>query len=200
MVKILLIILLIGFITIGIFVFVSGCVPVLKKYEHLKNPQISTAPRQKMIAVQIKGDPNATAGKAAGLLYKNYYKVAKSFGPPPALRARWPKVIDTPKEEFIGIYGLPVPESAGPLTSQEKETDLEVKIDYWEYGKVAEILHVGPYSEEIPTIERLKKFIDDSGYKIVGAHEEEYLKGPGMLGKGDPDKYWTIIRYQVEEK
>jgi len=195
--KILLIGLLGAFILVGIFVFVSGCFgPDLKKYEHLKDPQISTTSRQKMISIQIKGDPNITAGKVAGLLYKTYYKLVRSFGPPAALRARWPKGIDTPKEEFIGIYGLSIPESVESLPDSENE----LKIEYWEYGKVAEILHIGSYGEETPTIERLKKFIDDSGHKIVGAHEEEYLKGPGMSGKGDPAKYWTIIRYPVEKK
>jgi hypothetical protein len=33
---------------------------------------------------------------------------------------------------------------------------------------------------------------------IAGAHEEEYIKGPTMTGKGDPEKYVTIIRYQVD--
>jgi hypothetical protein len=199
--KVLLMGLLGVFVLAGMLVFVLGCFgPDLKKYEHLKDPQISTAPRQRMITVHIKGDPNVTAGSAAGVLYKNYYKVTKTFGPPPALRARWPKNFDTPKEEFIGIYGLPIPENVESLPEQDKGTNLNLKIEYWEYGQVAEILHVGPYSEETPTIERLKKFIDDSGYKIVGAHEEEYLKGPGMSGKGNPAEYWTIIRYQIEEK
>ena len=55
-------------------------------------------------------------------------------------------------------------------------------------------------SKETPTIEKLKKFIDNNGYKIIGAHEEEYLRGPGMFFKGNPNKYWTIIRYRVEKK
>jgi hypothetical protein len=62
---------------------------------------------------------------------------------------------------------------------------------------VAEILHVGRYDDEGPTIRRLLEFIKASGYSVAGEHEEEYLKGPGMFGPGNPEKYLTIIRYPV---
>ncbi|MDP2984459.1 MAG: GyrI-like domain-containing protein [Candidatus Latescibacter sp.] len=64
---------------------------------------------------------------------------------------------------------------------------------------MAEILHIGPYDREEPAITRLTAFIKDKGYSIVGDHEEEYLKGPGMFSKGNPEKYYTIIRYRVEK-
>lgn len=63
---------------------------------------------------------------------------------------------------------------------------------------MAEILHIGPYSAEVPTTERLQSYIKEKGYRVIGVHEEEYLKGPGMFGKGNPEKYYTIIRYRVE--
>ncbi len=69
----------------------------------------------------------------------------------------------------------------------------------WRYGTVAEILHVGSYATETPTIERLHQFIADQGYEIAGPHEEEYLKGPGMWGVKEKD-YLTIIRYQVRQR
>jgi hypothetical protein len=65
---------------------------------------------------------------------------------------------------------------------------------------VAEIFHIGPYSEEPHTIAKLYQFIKDNGYKLVGAHEEEYLKGPGMFSKGNSAKYQTIIRYRIKKK
>ena len=34
---------------------------------------------------------------------------------------------------------------------------------------------------------------------LQGEHEEEYIKGPGMLSKGNPQKYLTIIRYRVKQ-
>jgi len=116
-----------------------------------------------------------------------------------APRARWPISLDTPKSEWVGIFGLSIPETINELP-EIGENLPEVKIDYWEYGEVVEILHIGSYSEEEPTIEKLYKFIADSGYEISGVHEEKYLKGPGMFGKGNPKKYKTIIRYPVEKK
>ena len=71
-------------------------------------------------------------------------------------------------------------------------------ITTWAYGDVAEILHVGPYNAEQPDIERLLNFIKSRGYRVVGDHEEEYVRGPGMLFASDPDKYLTIIRLRVE--
>ncbi|MCK9244452.1 MAG: GyrI-like domain-containing protein, partial [Candidatus Marinimicrobia bacterium] len=60
--------------------------------------------------------------------------------------------------------------------------------------------HVGPYTTEPPTIQKLMDYITSQGYTIIGPHEEEYLKGPTMFGKGNPEKYKTIIRYQVAKK
>ena len=63
---------------------------------------------------------------------------------------------------------------------------------------MAEILHVGPYNVEQPDIERLLNFIKLQGYRVFGDHEEEYVKGPGMMFAGDPNNYLTIIRLRVE--
>ncbi|NUM78375.1 hypothetical protein HUU40_28775, partial [candidate division KSB1 bacterium] len=48
--------------------------PDLSKYEHLKNPQIVTAPDQKMIVVEAKGDPNVAGSKAFATLFQVYFK------------------------------------------------------------------------------------------------------------------------------
>ena len=63
---------------------------------------------------------------------------------------------------------------------------MPVAITTWAYGDVAEILHIGSYSTEQPDIERLRAFIDSRGYRVIGDHEEEYVKGPGMIFAGDP--------------
>jgi hypothetical protein len=186
-------------VVIIIFLFFTSRGRNLGKYGYLKEPGIHTMPRQKMIVVEIQGDPNVVGKKAFSALYRTIYKLEREVKglKVAAPRARWPKPFDTPKNEWIGRYGLPIPETVETLPAQKKA---EVKIEYWEYGEVAEILHIGPYSEEAPTIERLYQFIKDKGYKIVGVHEEEYLKGPGMFFKGNPRKYQTIIRYRVEKE
>jgi hypothetical protein len=64
----------------------------------------------------------------------------------------------------------------------------------WEYGTVAQILHLGPYDQETKTIERLHQFIMANGYEIAGPHEEEYQSKP------DAKVIKTLIRYQVKKK
>jgi hypothetical protein len=76
----------------------------------------------------------------------------------------------------------------------QKEPSAEVKIETWEYGPVAQILHLGPYDQETKTIERLHQFIAESGYEIAGPHEEEYQSKP------DAKVIKTLIRYQVKKK
>ncbi len=48
-------------------------------------------------------------------------------------------------------------------------------------------------------VKQLLDFVDEEGYNIIGAHEEEYLKGPTMFSKGNPEEYVTIIRYRAEK-
>ena len=43
-------------------------------------------------------------------------------------------------------------------------------------------------------------FAAADSYQITGIHEEEYIRGPGMLLKGDPESYITMIRYGVTKK
>jgi hypothetical protein len=165
----------------------------------LVEPRITDMPDQKMIVVEVQGNPNEVGGKAFGLLFKAYYKVkeAPKGRRQPAPRARWPKDLDTPMSGWLGRYALPVPETVSALPEMKVDSGLKIGLVTWQYGKVAEILHVGPYGEETVTIEKLLKFIADSGHKTAGEHEEEYLKGPGMIFRGDPEKYLTIIRYPV---
>lgn len=165
----------------------------LKSYESLKEPQIrQDVPPQKMLVVEVKGDPNTKAQAAFGLLFKIFFTIQGVRMAPP--RARWLTPLSAPKDDWVGLFGLPIPAQIAELPPGSGEARIEV----WPYGDVAEILHIGPYSEETPTIERLQRFIGDQGYEIAGPHEEEYVKGPGMAAS--PADYWTIIRYQVKKK
>jgi hypothetical protein len=176
--------------------------PSPAQFEYLKDPQVRILPDLKVLQVEAKGDPGVVGGQAFALLFKTYFQLkGVPKGPKqPAPRARWPLGLDTPKGEWIGRYAMPVPQSINVLPSQGEGTPgLRVELTTWEYGDVAEVLHVGPYDKEESTIARLKQFIKDCRYEIIGDHEEEYLRGPGMFGKGNPQKYLTIIRYRVKK-
>jgi hypothetical protein len=163
------------------------------QYEQLKDPQIRKMPdKVKMLVVEKKGDPTAVAGVAFSTLFSTFFSLPGVKMAPP--RARWLNTLTDPRNEWVGLYALPLPESVTSLQSQVEG----VEIEHWDYGEVAEILHVGAYSDEIPTIETLFNFIADKGYEIAGPHEEEYLRGPES--GTDTSKYMTIIRYQVRKK
>jgi hypothetical protein len=66
----------------------------------------------------------------------------------------------------------------------------KLRLDEFTEGRCAQVLHVGPFSEEGPTIERLHAFIDArSG--LAGKHHEIYLSD---IRRADPKNWKTIIR------
>lgn len=62
-------------------------------------------------------------------------------------------------------------------------------------GISAQILHVGPYADEAPTIAGLHEFIKEQGYALRGMHHEIYLSDPRRAA---PEKLKTIIRQPIK--
>ena len=163
------------------------------------DPVILEMPPQKMAVVQEKGSPDKVFAKIFPALFGSVYTLKfdlkkrglESFkvGCP---RARYPNAHLSPKGEWRIMAGIPVPENTTSLP--QKEPNTQVKLDTWEYGTVAQILHLGPYDQETETIQRLQQFITNSGYEIAGPHEEEYQSRP------DAKVIKTLIRYQVKKK
>ena len=78
---------------------------------------------------------------------------------------------------------------------KKKLTSLdEVRFASLTEGTCAQIMHIGPFTAEGPTIERLHKFIADSGHERIGHHHEIYLSD---IRKAAPDKWKTIIRQPI---
>lgn len=188
-------------IGIGFYLFsMSSYGPKFDDVKQLVEPRVVTKPSIKALVVEATGDPSRTVGPAFGLLFSTYFKIkdrpkGRSMEAP---RARWPKPLDTPRDQWVGMYAMPVPATVQSLPEVKAKAGLRVELRDWQYGEVAEILHVGPYSSEDSTVKKLKKFITGNNYEICGDHEEEYLKGPGLLPT-DPKKYLTVIRYQVRK-
>jgi len=167
--------------------------------EALIVPRITSRTTDKMLVVEAKGDPTTVGGRAFGLLFQLYYQIPETpKGPQQAApRARWPIDFERPRSEWIGLYALPVPEHVSVVPEHTAPTGFQARISEWEYGEVAEVLHVGPYDREEPTVQRLMEYAEAEGYVVAGEHEEEYIRGPTMSGPGDPDQYLTILRYRV---
>jgi hypothetical protein len=162
-------------------------------------PRILEMPPQKMAVVRGRGAPDKVFPELMPALYGSVYTLKftlKKQGLPTfkvsGLRTRYPDAHLVPKEEWAHIIGLPVPPDTTSLT--QKVAGVEVNLETWPYGTVAQILHLGPYDQEEPTIRRLHQFILDSGYEIAGDHEEEYLTTPAAK------VIKTIIRYVVKKK
>ena len=66
----------------------------------------------------------------------------------------------------------------------------KLRFEAFAEGQCAQILHIGPFSEEGPTIEKLHRFIDARGQRS-GKHHEIYLSD---IRRAEPSKWKTIIR------
>jgi hypothetical protein len=64
-------------------------------------------------------------------------------------------------------------------------------------GLSAQILHIGPYSTEKATVEKIHKFMEENGYIFNGKHHEIYLSDPR---KSAPEKMKTIVRQAIKKK
>jgi hypothetical protein len=77
----------------------------------------------------------------------------------------------------------------------EPEIAASLRVESFEEGKVAQVLHVGPYAEERASIERLQAGIIEAGLMPRGRHHELYLGDPRRAA---PDRLRTILRHPVE--
>jgi effector-binding domain-containing protein len=187
-------------IIIGVIVLRHFQSPDVSRFLSLRDPAVRFMQPQRVLVVEAIGDPEKVGKKAFGLLLHTYFGIKgipKGRGMP-APRARWTLPASVPHSQWIGRYAMPIPDSITGVKLPEPPKGMTIQVTTWEYGEVAEILHIGPYDKEEPAINRLHDFIKNNGFLIVGDHEEEYVKGPGMFFKGNPKKYYTIIRYRVK--
>jgi len=70
----------------------------------------------------------------------------------------------------------------------------KLRLESFSEGKCAQIMHIGPFTEEGPTVERVHQFIDARGQR-VGKHHEIYLSD---IRKAAPAKWKTIIRQPMK--
>jgi len=66
-----------------------------------------------------------------------------------------------------------------------------VRFETFKEGKAAQVMNIGPFSEEGPTIEKVHLFIKENGSRRVGKHHEIYLSD---IRRAAPENWKTIIR------
>jgi hypothetical protein len=69
-----------------------------------------------------------------------------------------------------------------------------LRIERFEEGRCAQILHVGPFADEGPVIQRLHAHIQAHA-KLRGRHHEIYLSD---IRRTDPSRWKTVIRQPME--
>ncbi len=69
-----------------------------------------------------------------------------------------------------------------------------LRLEAFAEGHCAQIMHVGPFSEEGPTIERLHAYIDARAGRR-GKHHEIYLSD---IRRANPENWRTILRQPMQ--
>ncbi len=188
-------------------------------YSSPKKPNIIDVPPGKFLTITGRGEPGGKAYQAAlNALYSVAYTVkfdSKAAGKDftvMALESLWwfddpsASFDEVPREEWNwksimrqpGFITSKMVEEAKTKAKEKKGLEEIDRILFEEFdeGLSAQIMHIGPYSEEEETVAKLHRFIEENGYKMRGHHHEIYMSDPRRAA---PEKWKTIIRQPVEK-
>jgi hypothetical protein len=180
-------------------------------------PALVEIPARPFLMIDGAGDPNGDEyAEAIAALYPIAYglrfllkdQTGDAYTVMPLEGLWWADDMETFSEERKGDWKwtamIAVPEVATPelvatvideTTEKKGQSSLDrVRFDVFEEGLSAQVMHIGPYSAEAPTIEMLHQFIADQGKALRGLHHEIYLGDPR---RSAPEKLKTIIRQPV---
>ncbi len=106
---------------------------------------------------------------------------------------RWRLLMRVPefvseKEVGAAIKSVVAKGKGGPLVS-------EVKLETIKEGRCVQVLHVGPYSAEKGTIEKMNDVAEHNGVHFRGPHHEIYLSDPRRVPEA---RLRTILRHPVQ--
>lgn len=192
-----------------------------KRLKHLYGPsakkvEIVDVPQMNFLMVDGEGDPNTAKSfsDAIEALYPLSYtlkfmvkkgETGVDYGVLP-LEALWwaddPSAFTTGDKDAWKwtlmimqpeiVTGEMVEKAMEEVGRKKKPVSLPlVRFEAFKEGKAAQILHIGPFSEEGPTIEKVHLCIEDNGNHLVGKHHEIYLSD---LRRTAPEKWKTIVR------
>jgi hypothetical protein len=105
---------------------------------------------------------------------------------------KWTMMIRQPEEVTAEMVEVARQEA---LRKKGLEALNSVRQERFHEGLAAQIMYIGPYSAEQPTIERLHAFVAECGKQLRDKHHEIYLSDPN---KAAPEKLKTILRHPVE--
>lgn len=194
-----------------------------RRYEAAREPELVRVPDLTFLMIDGHGDPNTSAsyGEAIQALFSLSYTlkfaIKKDLGVNDkvgALEGLWwaddMTQFGTGRKDgwhWTAMIGQPDQVTAERFERARDEVRARkglavldrVRLERFAEGLAAQILYVGPYSNEGPTIETLHRFIRDRGYSFDGhrqKHHEIYLGDPR---RSAPEKLRTIIRQAIAE-
>jgi hypothetical protein len=185
-----------------------------------KNSEIVDVPKMNFLMIDGKDDPNTSQEykNAIEALFSISYtlkfmikkgKTAIDYGVLPLEGLWWTadmsKFSVERKDEWFWTAMIMQPELIGEerviealeIVKRKKTLPAidKLRFESFDEGKCAQIMHLGPFSEEGPTIEKLHNFIQEHNYTLRDKHHEIYLSD---IRKGDPNKWKTIIRQPIK--
>ena len=188
-------------------------------YSAKRVPAFVDVPELPMLMIDGHGDPNTAPAYADAV--QAMYSVAYTIRF--ALKRR-PAAVDAPVMPLEGLWWTPdmatfstddksqwnwtmmivVPEQVTAAVVEDARTAAarkrphssldRVRLERFAEGRCAQILHVGPYSAEGPTVAALHAFIADNRGTLSRRHHEIYLGDPHRAA---PEKLRTIVRQPV---
>lgn len=191
-----------------------------KQFKELYNTPVGKAteiqvPRMNFLMIDGKGDPSSASEfqKAIEALYPLAYSIKFDFKknrgidyPVMALEGLWwsdnmDDFTTGSRDNWQWTLMIMQPEFvSGEIFEANKMAVLKkknlpaiekVRFESFEEGKSAQIMHIGPFSEEGPNIQKLHDYINEAGGEPNGKHHEIYLSD---FRRVDPAKMKTVLR------
>jgi len=189
-------------------------------YSPPKQPVLIEVPPLNYAMIDGEGDPNTSEWfeMATEALYAVAYSIkfmvkaqdaALDFVVPPLEGLWWAEDMAAfdlnDKSDWLWTLMIMMPEpvdeaiyQAGHTAACERKCLVaadEMRFGALDEGLSAQVMHIGPYADERPTIARLHEFIAAQGHAPRGKHHEIYLSDPRRAA---PEKMRTVIRQPVE--
>jgi hypothetical protein len=198
-----------------------------KEWKHLYQPsakefEIVEVPPMNFIMIDGRGDPNTAQeyGEALEALYSVAYKLkfmskkksGKDYVVPPLEGLWWAEdmevfITSEDKDAWQWTMMIMQPEWLTEELFERARSQVaraknpaaisKVRWECYHEGLSVQIMHMGPYSAEGPTIHKLHhEFLPENGYREAGKHHEIYLSDPR---KAAPEKLKTVLRQPVRK-
>lgn len=184
-----------------------------------RKPALVDVPEMRFVMIDGRGDPNTAKSyrEAIEALYAVAYTVKFALKRTPdgidfavmpleglwwsddmttfpaggKSRWSWTAMIMQPEP----VTGALVDDAIHQVSTKKSLPALDLlRYERFAEGRAAQVMYVGPYSDEGPSIAALHRFIDEQGLTRSGKHHEIYLGDPRRTA---PERLRTVIRQPV---